>query len=117
MRRNPLFVQIDYCISSVDGMRNDFQKQDYQGENPLGQHSVACCKVFGSVFDSCRGDPPVALLHWAAPRFEYHDGWSVPEPSNNSGFSGSFDQQRATRRSPLQKGSLVFVSCRLRGHR
>ncbi len=28
---------MDYCISSVDGMRNDFQKADYQGENPFAK--------------------------------------------------------------------------------
>jgi hypothetical protein len=29
--------QMDYCISSVDGVRNDFQKADYQRENPFAK--------------------------------------------------------------------------------
>ncbi len=28
---------MDYCISSVDEMRNDFQKADYQEENPFAK--------------------------------------------------------------------------------
>ncbi len=31
------FFVMDYCISSVDGMRNDFQKRDYQEENPFAK--------------------------------------------------------------------------------